>query len=588
MRSIAVLLIFLISTWRGMTQTAVEDINIQTSAQMDSLQHLIRQYIWPGGEDVFSTLAKSERNLAPENEFPEEYEEDYTRTKYSAEFGHLKRVDKITLELKPGFNNVTYLLHPKIRNGFNIPIIYHGGHDGIFWEDVYLNNSGRPYSISVIDFLLGKGFDVIAIEMPLCGANESPVSITEDSNTYLLRNHDDIFKLKKPFYYFLEPVRKAMNFMERKYGCQQFVMIGLSGGGWTTTVYSAIDNRVVQSYEIAGSVPIPLRTNPSDVGDKEQNFDDFYNRFNYSTLYTLAAHGANRLHYQILNVDDNCCFDMDGNQYWVPFVQQKLAALGDPGSFYFYHDPFATMHKISAVAVDTIYSHIKNGLLSQNIPYSMKLSSNTHTDTICGAGTIQLSVSYHTGDSLQWYRNDEPIENAGSGDILIDRPGSYYVKGLNVSDMVFSSDTLDVAWVPDVQQPSVTERDDILLSSEAEGNQWYLNGSPLPNETKSRLKPVAPGSYSVMVTKGHCSSSSTPYLYGLSIYPVPSTGEIYIRSGEPGVNGLEVLDINGRLILKDLLSREKKLDLSALGKGVYLIRVVNGKGTVTIKKIILY
>jgi hypothetical protein len=74
-------------------------------------------------------------------------------------------------------------------------------------------------------------------------------------------------------------------------------MLGLSGGGWTTTIYSAIDKRITQSFEVAGSIPIPYRINFSDVGDREQNFDEFYTSFNYSTLYTLAASGKGKLHF---------------------------------------------------------------------------------------------------------------------------------------------------------------------------------------------------------------------------------------------------------------------------------------------------
>ena len=36
-------------------------------------------------------------------------------------------------------------------------------------------------------------------------------------------------------------------------------MIGLSGGGWTTTVYAAIDPRIVKSIPVAGTLPLYLR-----------------------------------------------------------------------------------------------------------------------------------------------------------------------------------------------------------------------------------------------------------------------------------------------------------------------------------------
>ena len=587
MKKVFTLIISMIYVLHGMAQTSVETIDIETSAQIDSMQDLIRDYIWPNGKDDSATVASIEQNLTPEREFPTEYAEAYTKERYSEEFTHLKSMDKMILQLKPGFNNVTYLLHPKIRNNFNIPIIYHGGHGGIFWEDIYLSNSQRPNSISVIDFFLEKGFDVIAIEMPLCGANPTPIQVNENGNSYSLSQHSDIFQLEKPFYYFFEPVRKTLNFLERKYGSKKFVMIGLSGGGWTTTIYSAIDSRIAQSYEVAGSIPMPLRLNSSDLGDEEQYYKDFYDRFNYSTLYTLAAHGKDKLHYQILNVDDNCCFNLDGNNYWAPFVRQKLAALGDPGNYRFYYDPFSTMHKISSVATDTIYSHIKNDLLAKNMPYSIRLSSNSHTDIICREKKIHLSVSSHTGDKLQWYRdNEELTEYEDSTSILADRPGKYYVKSPNISDMLFLSDTVNIQST-DVQ-PFITIKDDTLFSSFTSGNQWCLDGIPMANERGNWIKPHARGSYSIVVKNKYCvSQSSLPYIYDILVYPIPTTGKITIRCGTTSEKlDIEVYDINGRIILRDNMEVEKSINLAAR-KGIDFLKLLRNETVIGTRKILL-
>lgn len=581
--------ISLLYTLQGTAQISVENIDIETPEQIDSVRDLIRDYIWPDGENDSAKVASISKNLTPESEFSVEYETGYSQAKYEEEFAHLKSIDKLAFQLKPGFNNITYFLHPKVRNKFNIPIIYHGGHDGIFWEDAYLNNSGRPNSISVIDFLLGKGFDIIAIEMPLCGENENPIQVNKGSTPYTLSQHSDIFELKKPFYYFFEPIRKTLNFMERKYNLKKFVMIGLSGGGWTTTIYSAIDSRIAQSYEIAGSIPIPLRTNLSDIGDEEQNYKDFYDRFNYSTIYTLAAHGENKLHYQILNVEDNCCFAVDGSKYWVPFVQQKLADLGDGGNYRFYFDPFSTMHKISAVAMDSIYSHIKNDLLSENMPYKMKVSNNSHTDIACGEEEINLSVAPSTDDTIKWYRDREELrEYRGFTSIQINKPGLYYVKSQDISDVVFLSDTVHIQSTQ--TRPFIAKRGDTLFSSLMKVNQWYLDGVPLVNETNSWLKPSSSGSYTVAGKNKYCvGKQSLPFIYNILVYPVPSSGEINIRSGPTsGKLDIEVYNMNGQLILTDHMNGDKKLNLASFGKGVYFLKLVNGKTVVDTKKIILF
>ena len=47
-------------------------------------------------------------------------------------------------------------------------------------------------------------------------------------------------------------------------------MIGISGGGWTTTVYPAIDTRISESFSVAGSLPLSLRNTIEDNGRGRQ------------------------------------------------------------------------------------------------------------------------------------------------------------------------------------------------------------------------------------------------------------------------------------------------------------------------------
>ena len=208
-------------------------------------------------------------------------------------------------------------------------------------------------------------------------------------------------------------------------------MIGLSGGGWTTTIYSAIDNRILQSYAVAGSIPVPLRVNYSDFGDIEQILVIFTISL-IIQLYIHLAVGRNKLHYQILNKDDNCCFDYNGTYEWVPYVQGKVREVSRTGKYEFFYDTLATMHKISSVAVDTIYYHIKNELLNKNIPFSYKISVSNHTLSVCNGDTFNLRITIYEGDNIQWYKNDIPIENATSTSILINSPGLYYAQIFNV------------------------------------------------------------------------------------------------------------------------------------------------------------
>ena len=58
---------------------------------------------------------------------------------------------------------------------------------------------------------------------------------------------------------FLDPIQINLNFLNKEYNFERYSMLGLSGGGWTTVVYSAIDDIISDSFSVAGSMPFYLR-----------------------------------------------------------------------------------------------------------------------------------------------------------------------------------------------------------------------------------------------------------------------------------------------------------------------------------------
>ena len=85
-------------------------------------------------------------------------------------------------------------------------------------------------------------------------------------------------------------------------------MIGISGGGWTTVLYPAIDQRISHAVSVAGSIPLELRILDRDKGDYEQWLPELYRIANYYDLYVLASFGTDRKLSQYFNSDDSCCF----------------------------------------------------------------------------------------------------------------------------------------------------------------------------------------------------------------------------------------------------------------------------------------
>ena len=77
---------------------------------------------------------------------------------------------------------------------------------------------------------------------------------------------------------------------------QDVIMIGHSGGGWTTTLAAAIDPRIRLSFPVAGSLPLYLQEGPCGItADYEQVVPSLYrDRASYLDLYVLGSVGAGR------------------------------------------------------------------------------------------------------------------------------------------------------------------------------------------------------------------------------------------------------------------------------------------------------
>ena len=135
-------------------------------------------------------------------------------------------------------------------------------------------------------------------------------------------------------------------------------MIGLSGGGWTTVVYSAIDERISNSFSVAGSAPFYLRVDLRDIGDYEQTNIDLYQNVNYLELYVLSAYGDGRKHVQIFNKNDPCCYSGNGHETYESVIKDRLLQLGK-GDFQIVIDETHKEHKISNHMLDLILSSME-------------------------------------------------------------------------------------------------------------------------------------------------------------------------------------------------------------------------------------
>jgi hypothetical protein len=240
-------------------------------------------------------------------------------------------IKELRVDMDYGLTSRVRYYSPAAANGKLI--IFHQGHRG-------------TQEIPLINRLLQEGFHVMQVSMLFSGYNfPNPFFPT----------HDDLAGLDRPTRFFLEPVAIGLNYVLATQSFGGVYMMGISGGGWTTIVYTALDPRIKASYPVAGSYPFYLRSQVAgSVGDFEQTNPDFYRYVSYPELYVMGAAGRRQL--QIYNEFDNCCFGGTFSNTFKDFVTEAASETG--GVFDIVIDDTFVGHDISSYALEKILDDI--------------------------------------------------------------------------------------------------------------------------------------------------------------------------------------------------------------------------------------
>jgi len=311
-------------------------ITIHNKEDVIQKRNSLINYIWKG-------------QYFPTQTLPTKIEREINESQF-ADLTNISHIDKITISMKYDVNSYSYLIVGKNDN--QKLVIYHHGHTGDFML-------GK----NTIQNLLNEGYSVLAFSMPLIGMNNQPEIDIPNIGKLKLTSHYYFWFLESndfsPIQYFLDPIAISLNYVEKQYQFDSINMIGISGGGWTTVIYSALDERVSQSYSIAGSLPIFLRSNQNDIGDYEQITPELYQTSNYLELYILGSYGENRKLIQIFNKYDPCCFSGERFTLYQDNISKKLDKLNH-GYFDIVLDDTHREHKISNYALEQISKMMKN------------------------------------------------------------------------------------------------------------------------------------------------------------------------------------------------------------------------------------
>ena len=144
---------------------------------------------------------------------------------------------------------------------------------------------------------------------------------------------------------------------------------------------------------------------------------------------------------------------------------------------------------------------------------------------------------------------------------------------------------------------------DTLVSSATVGNQWYYNGNAIPGGNSQKLRATATGSYNVQVNLSGCLSPlsetfnfvPTPVIFVdptnfIRFHPNPVVREMTVDFRWSSTTSLTatVHDTQGRLVTRlSELRTGRKVDMSLLSAGTYVIRFYNRKGEMIYRTFLL-
>ena len=174
----------------------------------------------------------------------------------------------------------------------------------------------------------------------------------------------------------------------------------------------------------------------------------------------------------------------------------------------------------------------------------------------------------------------------------------YTVTGNTGACSAVGTGTISVGSYPPT--PTISQAGNILMSSSASNNQWYLNGTLISGASAQSYAVIQDGNYSVVVTGAYgCSASSSSvsviltsvadatYINTIQLSPNPVKDVIFINSllKEPKSVSYLIYSMTGQVVKNGTvtLNNKESISISDMAAGVYEIKFNIDQSTATYK-----
>lgn len=244
-------------------------------------------------------------------------------------------------------------------------------------------------------------------------------------------------------------------------------------------------------------------------------------------------------------------------------------------------------------------------------PFSVEITGNP---TICAGQPTTLTAvpQYETGTvTYQW------SDNSTSATFTATTAGPYSVTATDQNGTASESVTVGTGNPPTAGFTAVASTGVVTVNNTSTGAGTYLwnfgDPSSGSNNTSTQASPVhtygANGTYTITLTvTNSCGSdtetqtvtitgvfiASVEYDLTFDMFPNPTSGTVALQFSAENSNEvyeLNIFDLSGKMVYRERITAvagtvQKQLDLSALAKGVYTLRLNSEKGF-GVKKLIL-
>ncbi len=226
--------------------------------------------------------------------------------------------------------------------------------------------------------------------------------------------------------------------------------------------------------------------------------------------------------------------------------------------------------------------------------------------TFCQPSNVVLSAT-PTGYSYQWYKNNVAISGATNISYTASLTGTYKI-------MICNNSSNEINVVRNLLPPAtVTPADTqyfclpatITLNANTGTGlsyQWKKGSASISGATTNSYTPTVSGKYKVVVTKsnGCTRNSNIVQVYKIncrdenydlseddfSVYPNPSANDFTIDLISSELFNLKIIDLQGKVLI-NLSEINGSISFGEeLNTGIYLLEIINSKGSKSIQKII--